>query len=502
MSGEVVRYVPPPTVGRFMADDTSFVAGLSGPIGSGKSTGCVMKLFMLACTMPRALDGWRRTRMLVVRNTYRELQDTTIETTFMWLPKDAPEHGTSWHEQSMTWTFMDPVNKVHTEWLFRALDRPDHVRKLLSLEITWAWGNEARELGKAILDGISGRVGRFPRMQDYGWKTDPEKVKELIDDGRIPVVGEDVPYRYGILLDTNQPDTDHWWYRIFEEEKPKGYRLYRQPGAGTANAENLENLPPLYYYQQRQGKSKDWIAVYIDAEYGYVQEGKPVFPEFVDSTHVLPQAVAPVKGKPVVLGGDWGLTPAVVYLQQIQGTWVAVHETVATRLGAVNMAREVKHTLDTTFAGCPVRNGWGDPSGGAGSSAIDEGETVIGVYQDMGIPFEAVPGKDNPTMRREAVASALTTLTHAGRPRLMLSPACRVLRKAMAGGYRFRRVAVAGAERFIDKPDKNEYSHVAEALEYAMVGEGEGYALVEVSPEVTERRASGRRVKRGTRRAA
>jgi hypothetical protein len=38
-------------------------------------------------------------------------------------------------------------------------------------------------------------------------------------------------------------------------------------------------------------------------------------------------------------------------------------------------------------------------------------------------------------------------------------------------------------ERYADKPLKNRYSHVVEAGEYAMVGAGEGYAVVGMDVE-------------------
>ena len=44
----------------------------------------------------------------------------------------------------------------------------------------------------------------------------------------------------------------------------------------------------------------------------------------------------------------------------------------------------------------------------------------------------------------------------------------------MNGGYKYRRVQIGGDERFHDKPDKNMYSHVAESLQYLMLGAGYG----------------------------
>ena len=46
------------------------------------------------------------------------------------------------------------------------MDRPEDVRKVLSLEYTGAFINEARELPKAVVDGITMRVGRYPSMKD------------------------------------------------------------------------------------------------------------------------------------------------------------------------------------------------------------------------------------------------------------------------------------------------------------------------------------------------
>ena len=57
------------------------------------------------------------------------------------------------------------------------------------------------------------------------------------------------------------------------------------------------------------------------------------------------------------------------------------------------------------------------------------------------------------------------------------SPACPRLRKALAGGYHYRRVQVAG-ERYADRPEKNECPPRADALQYLMLGGGEARALL------------------------
>ena len=48
----------------------------------------------------------------------------------------------------------------------------------------------------------------------------------------------------------------------------------------------------------------------------------------------------------------------------------------------------------------------------------------------------------------------------------------------MAGGYAFKRVQLSGGARCREMPDKNDYWHVAESLQYLLVGGGEALLLV------------------------
>ena len=69
-----------------------------------------------------------------------------------------------------------------------------------------------------------------------------------------------------------------------------------------------------------------------------------------------------------------------------------------------------------------------------------------------------------------------------GRPALLDSPKCKTLRKGLAGGFCYRRIKTAN-ERYTDEPDKNHYSHICEAAEYALQGEGEGREAVYGKPQ-------------------
>ncbi len=446
-----INYVATPTLARFHEDTESFVRGIVGPIGSGKSVACVVEI-MLRAQAQKPFKGKRRTKIAVIRNTYRELIDTTIQTFRDWIPG-----------QYRTWVAQDMKHiirydngdgtMVDCEVLFRALDKPDDVKKLLSLELTYAWVNEAKEVPKPVIDMLVGRVGRFPPRREGG------------------------PTGYGVWMDTNPPDTDHWWYVNFEEEKPDEWRVFHQPAALGGRGENLENLPEKYYQRLSAGKTKVWKDVYVGGQYGFITTGRPIYPEYSDETHTANRILEVIPGVDIYIGLDFGLTPAALFAQKhpSTGQWLVIDELVATRLGAKNFGKELGKKMRKDFPHHEFII-TGDPAGSE-DSQTDE-QTVYEVL--AAVEIEATPAYTNDfTIRREAVADLLLTLTMTGKPALMVSPKAKTFRKGMAGAYCWKRVQVTGDEKFKDKPDKNIYSHVCEAGQYLFLGAGEGHSIIE-----------------------
>ena len=69
-----------PTVWKFLKDK-SFVRGLMGPVGSGKSYACAAEIMLKAVSqVPSPKDGIKYSRFVVVRISYPELRTTTIKT--------------------------------------------------------------------------------------------------------------------------------------------------------------------------------------------------------------------------------------------------------------------------------------------------------------------------------------------------------------------------------------------------------------------------------------
>lgn len=456
--------------------DSSPVRGMMGPVGSGKSVGCSTEIMARAVTQPVDSTGKRRSKWSVIRNTYRELMDTTLQTWFDWFPEETCgnfNRGEMTHEVRLR---LADDTELELDVLFRALDRPKDVKKLLSLELTAAWVNEAREIPKAIIDMLPKRCGRFPSYRDPAFHGAYEKMLALADPdtGELPMVIDPVAlggYWSGIIMDTNPPDEDHWWYKTFEMERPETWRLFRQPSGRGPTAENLENLKP-GYYQDIAGHSPDWIKVYYDGEYGFVLDGKPVYPEFTDSFHITEWAM-PIPDVEIRVGLDFGLTPAAVFLQQdIHGRWRVIDELCTEDMGISRFAELLNSKIQAEYRGFQFAF-YGDPAGD--QRAQTDEETPFRILQAKGIG--AVPARTNDfNLRREAVAEPLMRIID-GKPQLAIHPKCRQLRKGMAGKYCYRRVQIIGDDRYHDKPDKGMYSHVCEALQYVMLESGSNPTL-------------------------
>lgn len=435
---------------------------IMGPLGGGKTVQTILKIFDLMIeqqpvTAPgHKNEGIRLSRWIAARNTYSELFSTTIKD---WLEihgdlgvfkqgsKEPPTHKLEFALEDGT--------KVFSEIIFIAFDRPDHVKKARGIQATGIWLNELKEIPKSVIDMLDLRHGRYPSK------------KEGVS-----------PTWHGMLGDTNAPDQDHFYYELAEIEKPEGWAFHRQPPAvikvGDAweenpNAENLKNLPKGYYKNGLRGKSDDWIKVNLANEYGFVSDGKPVHPFYQDYIHCIPE-YNPTRDKKIVLGFDFGRTPACAFLQETSfGGWICFDEFLAEDVGAVEFAPSLHRYIEREYPDYSFR-GWGDPAGGHGNQTTDQ--TPFMVLRAAGIP--AMPTNSNdPIKRRAAVEVPLKSLGMDGKPRLLISAKAKMIRKGLQGGFCYRRVQVSG-ERYTDEPDKNVYSHPVEALEYALQGEGEG----------------------------
>ncbi len=440
-----------PTIAQFHQSN-AFIRGLMGPYGSGKTSAIVWEILLKSMAQRPMNDGVRRTRWAVIRETYPQLQDTTQKTFFDWVPHE--QFGTfnnQKHDYKITRFPHPDGNPMEIEIMFRALEYPKHVKNLLSLELTGAALNEGRETPMSIVNALIGRVGRYPAIKDGG------------------------PTWWGLIADTNPPDEDSWWYKIFEEMdfsaipkellKKIGNRdafaqVFKQPSGLSPEAENIPNLIAGYYETLAAVNPQDWVDVYVHGKYGFVQDGRPVYPEYNDRIHTA--EVHPIKDLPIIRGWDFGLSPACIFGQLLPtGQLIIFDELVSNNISLEQFADDVKLKSGRDWNGFKFED-VGDPAGAARSSLNKDLETCYDILRVKGIVCKT--GEITIKIRIESVKAGLNRL-RGGVPGLQVHPRCKMVRKGFLGRYQYRKMQI-GEGRFQSKPDKNAYSHPHDGVQY------------------------------------
>lgn len=487
-------YVATPTGSAFHLSEGK-VRVLAGPIGGGKSVACVMDILRWAMHQQPNEFGVRRTRFAIIRNTVDQLKTTTMKTLFEWLPPGAyGEHRIV--DKTFTLRLdMDDGTKVESELLFLSLDNPADTRKALSLELTGCWLNEAREIHPDVIEVMPTRTGRFPkedRSKGYGCS------------------------RSGMIMDTNMPAGDSWFGKRMQDEK-SGWDVHIQPPAALGpeeyllrygedageedvhvdfdgrewvinpEADNLGNLKADYYPTAIRGKNKDFVDVYVLSRYGRELGGSPVYENvWKRDFHVLggdgkSVDIHPLISEeyPVVIGLDFGRTPAAVFLQaDPRGRVTVLSEVAAENCGIERFLKDYlrphinQHFPRCAFVVAP------DP---AGFHKQQIGEmSMVDVIKKGGFKVSRPPSND-PEKRIAAVEDLL--MGHIdGKARFRVHPSCRGVIKGFDSGYRYKQKKNGELE---SRPDKNEHSHLADALQYGAMIISQGASGVRMVRERT-----------------
>lgn len=441
----VINYVPPPTVREMIRHYTPhelFFDWIIGAVGSGKTTGIFFKLvYMASLQAPSPVDGIRRTRAVIVRNTAPQLNDTTLSSWNYWF-KDGQAGTWRATDKKFTLRFAD----VECEVLFRPLDTPDDVARVLSLEVTFAILDEFVQIDQRIVEALSARVGRYPPKIDGG------------------------ATNWGMWGASNPGDEDVWWYDYLHEQLPSNVTLYTQPSGFSPEAENLPNLPggADYYHNLAKGKPDQWIKQFIEGEWGYTLNGKPVVPTFTPAIHIAKEPLEPNPHLPLVVGFDPGLGGSALIFGQmdLNGRLIVLDELVQQDYGAERLCSDrLKPLLKSRFQGFEVII---SPDPAANFRAQSNERTVVDTLKEAkNRAFWAVkfpPGSEaNNTLslRLTAVESFTTRLTVGG-PALIIDPRCKNLIRALNGGWRY----VVTKGRRSPEPEKNQYSHPGDAFGY------------------------------------
>jgi hypothetical protein len=458
----VRKYTASPTLTR-LHNSRAFLKYILGPVGSGKSTGAgVMEVLMRSFRQAPDAHGARKSRWAIIRNSYPELKSTTIKTWEMWVPTAvAPVIYSAPIKCDFKQNLADGT-RVELEVIFLALDRAEDVSKLLSLELTGAYINEGRETPWEIVEALQGRVGRYPQLLE------DEQTGEITGGATEP----------GVAVDSNAPHITHWLHTKFESgSTPAGWEKFEQPPAVfwdeatqgwvlNPDAENLKFLPAGYYARQLVGAEDTYIRVMLANEPGASRKGRPIFTLYSESKHVAKAILMPERRWPLIVGFDFGLMPGCV-IGQLTHRGIRITDEVPASDESLEDFLEtyVLPMLAKRYPGYPII-GSGDPAG-AGRSSNDK-RTSFDVLSQNGI--KAFPAFTNNFQTRKETVDHFLRRDEG----LIISPHCTHLREALGTGYIWKeaRNTKGGV---VDKADKNEFSHIADALQYLCLWGKYGY---------------------------
>lgn len=450
----------------------AFIRLIAGPVGSGKTTACILELFRRAAEQDPAPDGYRYTRFAILRQTLQQLKLTVLKDILQWLNGIA-----SWKVSEST-IFVE-IGDIRSEWLLLPLEDPEDRRRLLSSQLTGAWLSECIEMDAELVADIAGRCGRYPGPTLGGctWS--------------------------GIIMDTNMPEEGSSWHSLMENP-PLSWIIFRQPGGMHADAENLSylnqnkdtvQLHPLdpvriargrAYYERLMGMhSEAYVHRYVNAEYGIDPSGRAVFgsifkeistfstQEIKIPWHVQ-DSLNPVFGSTLIVGQDFGRDPCAIITQlEPSGRLLVLEEIICRHMGLqLAMDTRIRPVLmSPRYMGLPIVF-IGDPAGMAKNNLLE----ITSFDFLKGCGFHAFPAPTNDIdPRLRAVESWLLSARGTGPGIVFDRQRCPVTIRAMKMGYRYENErAVLRKDETKPKPLKNDASHPIDALQYACLGAQNG----------------------------
>ena len=449
-----VEFIYTPTTFKFINDwDHPFIL-LAGAMNTGKGAASAVKLFKYIFERAPIVRGYRTCTFFGVRSDYSGFRESTLNEIYKWFPPNTvfpPKNKLS----SQTTEVRVQVPKTNTtlgidaKIIFVSLKNFNE-NDLLSYNVTgmqWSEMQESEE--EQVFNTIFDRTGRFPNR--------------------------DMPKLF--FGDINYPDDMHWLYHRFVEdrehtEKVLRYKMYRIPPIIDLNekGEYVEN-PKAEIPSHKRNYDYWWSIVNrgndgeirrkVIGDFAIVPKGKPVYPAFDDKMIVKKK---PILGRRLLFGIDPGNRNhlAVVFGQlDLKGKLRILGAlSPESHMDLVTFTEDVlkPYIMSEIYPYlCPDGGkidtfGWRDPSDPQDRHS----------NKDTGDIIKELTGIN--TVKSSTNSIALRTMAVTSRIRrdmLEINESCRVLIKAMKGGY------------YIDKngkPDKGRYSHVGNALEYLCYG--------------------------------
>lgn len=469
------------------------------------------KLLMMALHIKPRPDGWRRSRWIVARRNYGDLEASIVKDfeesiakgMFFSSGKTSPMFGR---------IFLDtPDLKVDAEIYFYAFENDEAAKKIKSLKFTGGMVVEAQEFESHLtLRRIYERLGRYPTPEDADEIPDDELDSNPEIEFQFPggnyrgrFMFGDINYTgmgwlYDYLVTNNRTLADGRKQRKLYEQPPIFTFLPKAvaaemggkamegnyKGEDGAWVRNPDALPYIKfngwgYWEDiiRENYGQDGeITRNVMGKFYRGTGGKPVHPSFREEFHVADRELGYTRGLLVSVGVDNGFNNAWIHMQMVGDMIYVIDEicNVAELAKSVKDAVQddiipyngkhlhgfrVKYVLDQAFF---------SKEGGEGKAQVDQ-------LTDNNLEVMPCPEKFT-TAIRSLVGRAFRER------RVLISPRCKMLINGLDGGYSYPFNPSSGQHS--ETPDKNSpYSHIVEAFEFGVVSYmSNGYGKVQNAP--------------------
>lgn len=449
------NFVPPGPVSQQFIDCNEGIGLMMGPFGSGKTTTAIFKSAVQTLRMPICKDGVIRARGVIMRDNFRTLYRTTLESWFKFFPRDFPGasfEGGQDRPAKHTIRFITPSGR-RIEMITDFYAVGDHAIEELLKGYEPSWGNleEADLLGRKVATWLYGRLGRYPS-------------RDMLADPKANLPA----HVWGTF---NPPVIGHYLYDDLVEKPQPGFKLFQQPSGLSDQAENRAGVLRSRYEEMARTMRPDEVRRFVHGEWGHVVGGAPVYAEFAYAKHVAKVRMAPVEGLPVHLGLDAGGSPAAALAQMMpNGQFRAVSELCADPgTGPGRFAEMLVDHLMQHWRGIPIGQAFGDPSAFYGHDRqAGELSWMETIGKAIGRPVLPAPSND-PGIRQDSVAGFLRRAIDGETEAFQVNADCKLLVGGLMGNYKFalNTHETLGAR---PAPVKNKYSHPHDALQYVALG--------------------------------
>ena len=532
----VKRYQPcSPVIEAFHHCDAQ-VRAICGAVGTGKTTAAIWEI---GFNLPRRIYmdyGISETRWFVVRKTFDSLMDSDFTEAMDWFV-----HG-DWKPSRKTMTIKWPSSKncpspliVHLKFL--SCNTPEEEGKFRSQNVTGAWIDEADQLSLIAKQIIKGRCGRYPKQKSCPCGFVPRYIVETSNPFPADhpmyttykwmgpeVLVEPAPQlrctnklcEKTFSMMTNCPKCgapgeltgkSDWRTGTYDcthlvRKLPNGGPISAIPptpdhiGFWQEPGENEENLRPGYWDAIRHDyqEAPEMVSILVDGEPGMKPKGKPVYRNFDKKVHisqapliwkqVMDTRTGEMKGVPLLCGWDFsGNFPACAVVQRVAPmSYQVLREFYDDRMQAVDFAKWVFETLAMEYPGYEGMH-FADPASWAQYSSATGGFTSNAMMVQEQLGVQMTPSRNELDLRISAVDQLLIR-----RGGMLIDLRCFMILNGFQAGYVREENPRLGEKNYKDQPIKNNFSHIHDALQYALVTEI--YPKVkEPRPEIAEEEA-------------